>query len=208
MADDLTAGGVPVYRDSVGVVRERKGQAQIDSLAEQMAGKADASAIPQPATTTPKTEMTGGAVGAQPTRYAREDHQHPRLTSTTYATLASDGTASVSFTRPFTNKPGITMTETDVAGKQPLICSVQSWVRETMTPAPAGAYIGCVIKGQRAQVLPTINPLSGVLTLLTAVVSGVNAIVGQLTNYNVFGGTVDGAVVSIIAVARSDVPAT
>jgi len=66
-------------------------------------------------------------------------------------------------------------------------------------------FTGCIIKGQRAQVLPTINPLSGLLTLLSAVVSGVNMIVGQLTNYNVFGGTVEGAVVSIIAVARSDV---
>lgn len=197
-----------VYRDQAGHLFDTPDADRIAALSETIATKADASAIPQPATTTPKTEMTGGAVGAQPTRYAREDHQHPRLTSTTYATLASDGTATVAFTRPFTNKPGITMTETDVAGKQPLICSVQSWVRETMTPAPAGAYIGCVIKGQRAQVLPTINPLSGLLTLLTAVVSGVNAIVGQLTNYNVFGGTVDGAVVSIIAVARSDVSAS
>lgn len=159
-----------------------------------------AATVPQPASAAPKVEMTGGATGQQVQRYALEDHQHPRLTSTTYATLAADGTATVTFTRPFTNKPGITMTETDVAGKQPLICAVQSWVQDG-----SSRYTGCIIKGQRAQVLPTINPLSGLLTLLSAVVSGVNTVVGQLTNYNVFGGTVDGAVVSIIAVARSDV---
>lgn len=175
-------------------------QAQIDALAQQIAGKANADALPLPANTPPMPEKTGGATGGTQTRYALEDHQHPRLTSTTYAILAADGTATVPFTRTFVNKPGLNMTETDAAGKQPLVCSVQSWVQDAN-----GAYTGCVIKGQRAQMLPTINPLSGVLTLLTAVVSGVNGIVGQLTNYNVFGGTVTGASVSVIAVARSDV---
>lgn len=203
MPDDLVAGGVPVYRDSAGVVRERKGQSQIDMLAAQVAGKADVSAIPQPATTMPMAEKTGAAVGTIDSRYARADHQHPRLTSTTYATLAADGTATVAFTRSFVNKPGVNMTETDVAGKQPLICAVQSWVQDK-----DGAYTGCIIRGQRAQVLPTINPLSGVLTLLSAVVTGVNSALAMLTNYNVFGGSVTGASVSVIAVARSDVPAT
>lgn len=157
--------------------------------------------MPKPASASPKPEKTGAAIGDLTARYALEDHQHPRLTSTTYAALAADGTDTVMFTRSFVNKPGVTMTETDVAGKQPLICSVQSWVQDAQ-----GVYIGCVIKGQRAQMLPTINPLSGTLALLTAVVSGVNGIVSQLTGYNVFGGQVAGASVSVIAVARSDVP--
>lgn len=174
MPDSLSVAGVPVYRDSANVLREKQGQAEIDALTAAVATKADASAIPQPAAITPHPEKTGGAKGSEPTRFALEDHQHPRLTSTTYASLAADGTATVSFTRTFVNQPGVNMTEVDAAGKQPLVCSVQSWVRETMTPTPAGAYIGCIIKGQRAQMLPTINPLSGTLTLVSTLLQGVN----------------------------------
>lgn len=192
-----------LYRDSAGYLFDRPDDGPLQALSAQMAGKADVTAIPLPADNMPQPEKTGGAKGIQPTRYALEDHQHPRLTSTTYTTLAADGSATVSFSRSFTNKPGITMTETDVAGKQPLICSVQSWVQDGN-----GAYTGCIIKGQRAQVLPTINPLSGVLTLLSGVITGVNTALGQLTGYNVFGGSVTGASVAVIAVARSDVPAS
>lgn len=201
MADELTAGGVPVYRDSAGTLREARGQPQIDALAATIATKADATAIPLPATATPKSEMTGGNKGSV-TRYALEDHQHPRLTSTTYATLASDGTATLAFSRTFANKPGVVMTEVDAAGKQPLVCSVQSWVQDG-----DGRYTGCIIRGQRAQMLPTINPLAGTIALLTGVISGVNTLVSALTGYNVFGGGVVGASVSVIAVARSDVSA-
>jgi len=163
--------------------------------------------IPQPANTAPRAEMTGGSTGSQSDRYALEDHQHPRLTSTTYATLAADGTATVTFTRTFTNKPGLVMTETDASGNQPLVCVVQSWIRETMTPTPSGAYIGAVIKGYRSTILPTLSPLSP-LAVLTAVVTGVNAINTALSNLNLFGGSASGASVSVIAVARSDVPAS
>lgn len=72
-----------------------------------------AAQIPQAASTTPQPEKTGGDVGAVDTRYAKADHQHPRLTSTTYATLDNSGQALVTFTRTFTNKPGINLTETD-----------------------------------------------------------------------------------------------
>ena len=207
MADQLTVAGVPVERDSAGILREARGQAQVDALAASIATKADASALPQPATATPKFEMTGGAVGSTPARYAREDHQHPRLTSTTYATLAADGTATVPFTRAFTNKPGVVMTEVEAAGTQPLVCVVQSWVRETMTPTPSGPYVGVVIKGYRSQLLPTLAPIAGGL-LLGPLISAVNAINGNLSSANIFGGSASGASVSVIAVARSDVAAT
>jgi len=203
MAGDLTAGGVPVYRDSAGVVRERVGQSQIDALAAQVATKADASSLPQPADTMPMAEKTGAALGAMDGRYARADHQHPRLTSTTYATLDAAGLATVAFTRTFANKPGVVMTETDAAGKQPLVTSVQSWLQDA-----DGRYTGCVIKGQRAQFLPTINPLAGTIVVLTGVISGTNGVIAQITNYNVFGGSAAGASVSVVAIARSDVPAT
>lgn len=54
--------------------------------------------------------------------------------------------------------------------------------------------------------LPTINPLSGLITLVSGVVSGVNTVFAQITGYNVFGGSAAGATVSVIAIARSDVP--
>lgn len=156
--------------------------------------------IPQAANTTPQQEKTGGNVGDVDMRYAKADHQHPRLTSTTYSTLASDGTATVAFTRSFVNKPGVNMTEVDSVGKQPLVCSVQSWTQDIN-----GLYTGCVIKGQRAQLLPNMPALSGTLTLLTQVLAGVNGVIAALTQFNVFAGPASGASVSVIAVARSDV---
>lgn len=130
-----------------------------------------------------------------------EGHQHPRLTSTTYATLAANGQATVPFSRTFVNKPGLNLTETDAAsGSQPLVLRGLTWVTDAN-----GLYTGVVISGARAQMLPTIAPLSGTLTLVTGVVSAVNTQMSQLTNYNIFGGSAAGATVSVIAVARSDV---
>lgn len=213
MPDPLVVAGVPVYRDSAGVLREQKGTSQLDAITAALAGKADASdlaakadatSIPQPATATPKSEMTGGAVGGVPTRYAREDHQHPRQTSTTYATLASNGQATVPFSRTFVNKPGLNLSETDaVIGSQPLVLRGLSWVKDAN-----GLYTGVIIQGSRAQLLPALSPLSTLLTLVSGVVSGVNTVITGLTNYNVFGGSAAGATVSVIAVARSDVAAT
>lgn len=169
-----------------------------------ISGKADKAEVPQPATTAPKSEATGAAIGVVPQRFALEDHQHPRLTSTTYATLDSSGQATIAFTRTFLNKPGINLTETDaVSASQPLVLRGLAWVRDGN-----GLYTGVTVQGMRAQMLPTINPLSGALTLLTQVITGVNGLIAQLTGYNVFGGSAAGASVSVIAVARSDVPST
>lgn len=209
MAD--TVNGVPVYRDSAGVLREQGDQQRLDSLVSQMAGKADAAAvtdmaaaIPKPADASPMPERTGGAIGAVDTRYAKADHQHPRLTSTTYATLGPGGQATVTFTRSFVNKPGINLTETDAtASSQPLVLRSLGWVQDAQ-----GLYTGVTIQGSRAQLLPSLTLLSGTLSLLTQVVTGVNSLVTALTNYNIFGGNAVGATVSVIAVARSDVPAT
>jgi hypothetical protein len=157
--------------------------------------------MPRPASTPPLSEKTGAATGSQTQEYALVDHQHPRLTSTTYATLDSNGEAAIAFTRAFTNKPGLNLTETDAAtGSQPLVLRGLSWVTNAQ-----GQYTGVTIQGRRAQMLPTINPLSGLLTLVSGVVSGVNTVFAQLTGYNVFGGSAAGATISVIAVARSDV---
>jgi len=157
------------------------------------------------ATTPPKGETTTAAPGVN-NKAQGADHQHPRLTSTTYATLGSDGRATVSFTRPFLNKPGFSITEIDASGAQPLVCVVESFVREVMTPTPSGNYVGCVIKGYRSQALPA-QPQMNVLAILTTVVAGVNALAASLTGFNIFGGSPSGASVSVVAIARSDVSA-
>lgn len=192
-----------IYRDSVGGYREAPADPiDVDALNAQIDGKADRSELPMPATAAPKSEATGAATGAVQTRYALEDHQHPRLTSTTYAALNGSGQATIAFTRTFVNKPGLNLTETDAtAASQPLVLRAIAWVRDGN-----GLYTGVTIQGMRAQMLPTINPLSGTLTLLSGVITGVNTLVGQLTGYNIFGGSASGANVSVIAIARSDVP--
>lgn len=156
------------------------------------------SLMPKPATQAPLPEATTATVGADPSIYALDGHKHPRLTSTTLATLAADGTSTVMFTRSFSNKPGVVMTEIDASATQPLIMVVQSFVQV------GGLFTGCVVKGYRSQPLPSQNQLS-VASLLTGVISGVNALASTLTGFNVLGGSAAGASVSVIAIARSDV---
>lgn len=145
--------------------------------------------IPQPATAAPMSEKTGAAVGNATTKFALEDHQHPRLTSTTYATVASGTTVTVPFTRSFTNKPGIVCTEIEgdtATSSQPAVFKVQSWVQDA-----SNNYTGAVIKVWRAQVLP-----QNLATLLLGAV------------FNLFSASVVGTQFSCIAVARSDVAST
>lgn len=155
-------------------------------------------AMPKPAVVTPSAESPGGSAGTDAMQFAQMGHSHPRLTSTTYATLSATGTATVMFTRSFTNKPGFSITEIDSTGAQPLVCVVQSFVMEN------GVYTGCVIKGYRSQALPA-QPQMNVLAILGVVVAGVNNLAASLTGFNVFGGSPSGASVSIVAIARSDV---
>lgn len=172
--------------------------------ASQAAVAALAAQMPQAASTTPQPEKTGGDVGAVDTRYARADHQHPRLTSTTYATLDIMGKATVAFSRTFVNKPGLNLTETDAAEfSQPLVLRGLGWIKDAN-----GLFTGVTIQGSRAQLLPTITPVSTSLIAIATTIAAVNSnVVTPLTNYNVFGGTAFGAVVSVIAVARSDISA-
>lgn len=207
-----TADRVATAEQQIATLSTTKANAStVGGLATAVASKASASdltalaaKVPAPAVATPLAEKVGASTGTEKARYALEDHQHPRLTSTTYATLGPNGQATVAFSRTFVNKPGLNLTETDAtANTQPLVMRGLSWVRDAN-----GLYIGVVIQGQRARMMPTINPLSGTLTLLSAVLTGVNAVFAQLTNYNIFGGDASGATVSVIAIARSDVPAT
>lgn len=165
---------------------------------------ASTSSIPQASIATPASDLIGGAAGSQPMRFAQEGHAHPRPTSTTYVTLGSDGQAFVLFSRSFTNKPGLDLSETDaVATSQPLVLRGLGWQQDT-----GGRYYGVTIQGMRSQRLPQLTAISGLITLLSGVITGVNTLVTALTGYNVFGGSAVGATVSVIAVARSDVAST
>lgn len=141
--------------------------------------------MPKPADTAPLSEKTGAAIGALDTRYAKADHQHPRLTSTTYATVASGSTASVPFTRTFIQKPGIVCTEIEGStgtGAQPAVFKVESWISDGTN------YTGAVIRVWRSTTVP-----QNLATLLLSAV------------FNLFSASVVGTQFSCIAVARSDV---
>jgi hypothetical protein len=113
-ANASTVGGLAT------AVSSKASQSSVDALAGTVAGKADASAlaakanasdlaakanasdIPLPADIMPKAEATNPAKGMEQKKYALEDHQHPRVTSTTGnpAThiIAATGLATVTFT--------------------------------------------------------------------------------------------------------------
>lgn len=170
-----------------------------------LAAKANTADLPKPADAAPKAESTSPAIGSD-MKYAREDHQHPRLSSTTIGAIASNGTATVSFTRTFPSAPGMVITEipgTAPPQTMPATFKVESWVREAMTPTPSGAYTGAVIRAWRSQVLPTQTALS-LTALLTGVIAGVNTLIASLTGFNVFGASVAGTAFSCIAIQRSD----
>lgn len=193
---DLTVNGVPVYRDSAGVLRENAAEGQIADLSAQLAGKADAAAVPKPANTAPMAEKTGAAIGGATSRYALEDHQHPRLTSTTVGFVAAGNTATIVFTRTFASEPGIVYQElppaadttTPVAADtaataQPTQSKVIAWTKDAN-----GAFTGCTIRVWKAQTVPQ--------NLATVLLGGV---------FNLFAASVVGTRFSIIAIARSDV---
>ncbi len=148
-----------------------------------------AALMPQPASALPRSETTIGSIGSIPMRYALEDHQHGRLTSTAYASVTSGNTATVLFTRTFVNKPGLVCFEENaptVIGGQPALFGLASWVQ-----GADNLYIGAVIRVWRSQTVP-----QNLATLLLSAV------------FNLFSASVVGTSFSCIAVARSDVAAT
>lgn len=129
---------------------------------------------------------SGEAVAAAPGnvgRSSREDHQHPRLTSTTMGTIGAAGTATMTFTRSFASAPGMVFTEINGSATQPAVFKVDSWV---MT---GPLYTGCVVRAWRSQTIPQ--------NLVSLLVSAV---------FNLFGASANGTAFSCIAVARSDAP--
>lgn len=228
-ANASTVGGLAT------AVNSKASQSSVNALAETVASKADATAlagkanasdlaakadvsalatkasaadIPLPADTMPKAEATAAVKGTEQKKYALEDHQHPRVTSTTGnpAThiIAATGLATVTFTQAFDAFPGTVFTEvpppTGVLSSQPANFRVESWIRETMAPTPSGKYVGCVVRAWRGRSLPIINLLTGLLSLV-----GVNTIITALTGFDPFGAPATGTTFTCIAVKRSDV---
>ncbi len=210
-ANASTVGGLTT------AVNSKASQSSVNALVETVAGKADSAAlaakantsdIPLPADSMPKAEATAAAKGTEQKKYALEDHQHPRVTSTTGhpAThiIAATGLATVTFTQAFDAFPGTVFTEvpppTGVMSEQPAQFRVQSWIRETMTPTPSGKYVGCVVRSWRGRTLPVINLLTGLLSLV-----GINAVITALTGFDPFGAPATGTTFTCIAVKRSDV---
>lgn len=148
------------------------------------------SEVPQPANSAPVAEKTSADAGAQSTRFAMEDHAHPRLSSASIVTLDASSLATVTFTRSFAAEPCAVFAAVNTGGtSQPLVVEVVSWVK-------TGAnFTGANIKGYRGQQLPLISQVSGILT---AVVTGVNGLVTALTGFNVFGGSAANARVSCV----------
>lgn len=175
----------------------------LTALSTTVSKKADASdlaalagTVPSVATTTPLPEATQPAAGSQALGVSSAGHQHPRLTSTTYGTIGVTGTTTITFTRSFASQPGVVMTEVGGSGAQPAVFKVDSWIQTS------GAYIGCVVRGWRAQVMPTLTPVNG---LLTAVITGINTLAAALSQFNVFAAPATGTVFSCVAIQRSDV---
>jgi hypothetical protein len=160
--------------------------------------------LPKPATTVPLGEATTPAVGSDPTVYAVDKHQHPRLTSVVTGTVATGNTATVSFTRPFANEPGIDYQELPpsdttttpaaadtAAAAQPTSSKVIAWMKgptALLPDAPATSFTGCTVRVWKSQTVPQ--------NLATLLLGGV---------FNLFAASVVGTRFSLIAVARSDV---
>lgn len=144
-------------------------------LVTQAALTAVANAIPAPANAAPVAEAVSAAAGSADSRFAMQDHAHPRLSSATIATLDASGAATVTFSRSFSAEPCAVLTAIGTGAAQPTSVEVTSWIK-------TGAnWTGAVIKGYRAQRLPAV------LTLLSA-----------LLNYDIFGASASGTRVSCV----------
>lgn len=136
--------------------------------------------------TVPAPEAVTPEAGAG-SRAARDDHQHPRLTSATVQVLDANGVATVAFTRVFAALPAVTCLLYEATNGQPVVFKVKGWVQDAN-----GNYTGCVVQGVRASLLPTLSGIVLLTGLLTA-----------LSNLNVFGGSAAGAQFCCIALQPS-----
>lgn len=135
---------------------------------------------PSPSTTMPASVALNGLQGTS-TTYARSDHTHAARVQRKIVTLDSNGLATWTFAKPFTAEPSLQYMVFQSSG-EPIVVEAQSWVMS------GSDYIGVNIKAYRSRALPTLTALSGGLTLITQVITGVNTLITALTGFNIFGG--------------------
>jgi hypothetical protein len=136
--------------------------------------------------TPPAAEGVAPVVGAGSSA-SRDDHIHPRLSSATVSSLDSTAHATVMFTRTFTTTPCVQCLLVETPDGQPVIFKVESWVMN------GALYSGCVLKGYRSSILPSLSGILLIGPLLTA-----------LANYNVFGGSAANAQFCCLAIQASN----
>lgn len=121
-------------------------------------------------------------------RASRDDHKHPRLSSSTVQSLNGSGEAIITFTRSFTSMPAVTCLLYESSELQPVVFKVKTWAQDGN-----GNYTGCTIKGYRSSLLPALSGIVLIGPLVTA-----------LANFNVFGGSAAGAQFCCIALQPSN----
>ncbi|SFH04333.1 hypothetical protein [Methylobacterium gossipiicola] len=158
------------------------------------------SRIPSFATVMPKAEAGASNLGTVP-QIPYADHQHPRLTATAKGTLDGTGNATVVFTQVFDAEPAVTVIS---VGAKSAGWAVPDFDVTFVTSAQ-GKFTGCTVYGRRARRLPpqplAASPLA-LTTLLTGVITGVNAIAASITGYDATEDAA-GAGFSLIAVKAS-----
>lgn len=199
-ASDVSAVSAAVARkaDATAVTTALGNKADADAVGQTLsglqtglAGKADASAIPKPASSMPSPEAVAPAKGSSE-RFALEDHTHERLASATYGVtnIQTGITDAIMFTRPFPNMPCVIPSVVKNPGAL-ATAEVYDWIMGS--GAKAGKYVGCYIiaKRQRTKVTNT-----AVVVLGISVLQKQDAIIEEYP--------AGGLNISITAVARSD----
>jgi hypothetical protein len=125
------------------------------------------------------------------------DHTHPRITQGMNGTLGAAGEATVMFPKAFARKPLPFFSYTETADSGVVIIKVKQWLGADGNAWVSGDYAGAVIKGYRSRKLPSQTPVTG---LLTAVITGINAIVTAITDFDTFAGNAVGVEYSMLAV--------
>lgn len=118
---------------------------------------------------------------------SREDHRHPRLSSATIQTLNASSEATITFSRTFSTMPAVVCLLYEASDSQPVVFKVKSWTQDAQ-----GNYTGCVIRGFRSSILPS---LSGILLI--------GPLISALASFNVFGGSAAGAQFCCLAIQPS-----
>lgn len=125
------------------------------------------SEMPTPATSAPKSEASSSAIGGQTSKYALEDHRHPRITWSRNIMLDAKGVGVADFSsKPFPTKPVPSFSKVSGAAG-PCSFEVTSWIMN------GSDYVGANIKGYR-----TSGPSQ---TLASVSVVGITVAVGGQT---------------------------